>query len=519
MIERPPSKSIVNYGGILKQRLSDSGNPYRILAKQTNNAGEKAELTRLSKAPLVDLVASWWGLDKPKDASDLTVLLGACPDLTISYLERATSKNPDRPKRPSGSNFKHLSRAKATVWAGHGLSPTGDSIALLADIGRLYRMGTALGSTKIQIALAGPHWVSYSIAATRSASTIETLHHRHLQRQLLYRTAGLTDSDVEVWDIGSAPAGKQIYLTTLNEYVEDALQIYQALTTEQRNVLTRLTEQPLSADIGLPEITLFNQDILSYGTSVQRRLAIALAAELKKDLVAIEGAVEYLGEQSSGDESQATDLRALRTAMLYLVCQIHMQRSRSNTLKIGPETERLFDIPSNRMAQSDKPLVSLYLRHYEFARRRVLPYTALSIDVAKEEHWQNAHGDLILVEHREDADLQHITRVLDATSVHHRARLIADLASFTVHAVRDSSVRSALIKTWATIDEPMAEKMLAAATSKSLTRVAAAAFMQQDEETIPYWIMPFLWGKDDWKERYPALSNFVLALNRLFSNT
>lgn len=331
----------------------------------------------------------------------------------------------------------------------HGLSPIGDSILLLADVGRGFRASAALG-LGMQVMVADISWMS----SNRSIRQFESLSMTDIdtglrvcldKRKRLYEALSITPRDHKIVPFnrpGTISARK------LEQISSRYLALARAIWGD--DVEGRLEIEKISnIDRPLHQLSLRKEAVTP--------AHMAAFSQFPDALKALEGALEpHLGIL----RVIAKQFHTFDTEVFtYFFAQYYAQDNyRGSALKVAPISEKRFDEPFDKLdayfrawgeghstsdilaaALQNKakvPLAVAYLPQYVLNGIRVLPYTPLSLDALKAEKKDHRvlQQKLIMVEG--DGDREHVGRAIEGTPVYHRNRLIADLLSFFMLARR-----------------------------------------------------------------------------------
>ncbi len=418
--------------------------------------------------------------DDPKGLPDIAFL--ACPERLLgklSYLcldKQKRSWETIRSERPEEvhdemvhclieyeneepySAFSNLRTAEQfrfvkSILLGHGLSPIGDSILILADIGRAYRAAFAMG-LDIQVMLADISWMS----SNRSIRQFETLKDSDIDtglRVCLDRRTRLYDAmeiahdihEILPYEKAKKISGKKLKQIS-SRYVELAKTIWGESTTSrlEREQIKRIAE-PIYRTASTP-----SEDFPSYLITLGQFAGVLSSIEeaLKPHLEILRVIAKQF---SSFDEEVFT----------YFFAQYYAQDAyRGSVLKIAPVSERNFDEPFDKLDKyfrawgeghsvgelaasgytppTTPPLSAVYLPQYMLGNMSVLPYAPLSLDALKQEAKDHELVRKKLMMLDSDVNLygQHVLNIalLKQTPLAKRNRLIADLASFLLLCTR-----------------------------------------------------------------------------------
>jgi hypothetical protein len=512
-----------NYPAVLFQNIDKLPQWYRARKKHLTS-----EARRLGQAPIAEQLAHWLRIPPGTDPALSSRLLGAIPDFSIRFLLDPESVR--NRKTPTGFNLETLSSAcNSGVWTGHGLSAEGDSIALLADLGRVLRLGAALQARKRQVVVAGPNWAGYSAAAIKSGAPGRLLNDNLRWRKRIYQLCGF-NGEIEVWDHvnSGSSTGPAIDADKLDARIRSAIGLAKHLVGNAFSQgsfdaaeLAKLEAWLACAD-GRTAENLKNLGVVDNDQCILKdkwlteQAIRAVAREWREDIVILSSVAGYFIESLSGVHSRFE--KALEAGLKYLLSQVDMQSSKRGSLKVGPETEVRFDTPFNELGGVGDPLATVYFRHYQFGDTRVLPYTALSIDLSRSTSENETGLDRIImisdVNEPDKAKIK-IAAILRKTNRLERANLLADLTSFTVHALLRADRSSEVARRLQAVDEQMHQACLKALENEaSIADDAHRLLTEPHMDSVPYWVMPWLWGDGNWAEKMDAVVEFIIEISQ-----
>lgn len=341
----------------------------------------------------------------------------------------------------------------------HGLSPIGDSIALLAELGRLFRTSIVL-DLPINVMLADISWMS----SNRSIKQFKSLNEKEIdnglricldKRQRLYKNLQLK---TELKEISLYPRPNAISGKKLERISQNYMKLANALWGEKAN--GHLDHQTVSA-ISKPFASLENLDKID-------------DLSLPEHIKALSKFPKVL---SSIDSHLSKHLQILRTVakqfnsfeeeiFTYFFAQYYAQEPyKSGFLKIAPVSELKFDKPfsdlggcfkawdddadhNDREVHEDK-LPAIYLPQYKIGKYAVLPYSPLSLDILRnriEDHTL-LRDEIILLQ--ENQNIETIRKILLSTDLQDRNRIVSDSLSFIMmtnymakHPIEDMLAKS-----------------------------------------------------------------------------
>lgn len=332
----------------------------------------------------------------------------------------------------------------------HGLSPIGDSLLLLADLGRVFRMSSLTGFS-IQAMLADVSWMS----SNRSIRQMESLDDKSIdtglrvcldKRRRLYESLGINVDikEITAFDRATGISGKK--LEAIGEH-------YTALVKSiwGDDCLGRMEPaQVKSICMPLEQLPFRNNGPLPNHMSAIGQFPKALAAlenELKPHLEIL----RMIAKQFNTFDNEVFS---------YFFAQYYAQdKYRGNSLKIAPISESRFDEPYDELDQyfkawgdghsttelasgaieepSTKPMTAIYMPQYTLGSYSLLPYTPLSLDsvkTAKLNHVEFSNEVCLLDIDAFEFDV--LKGLIDLTPTVDRNRLLADLLSFVIECIK-----------------------------------------------------------------------------------
>lgn len=379
------------------------------------------------------------------------------PEEISDWMVKCLMEYENEEQHTSFSNLRTTEQFRfvKSVLLGHGLSPIGDTILILADIGRAYRASSAMG-LEITVMLADISWMS----SNRSIRQFETLKDSDIDtglRVCLDRRTRLYDAmeiahdihEILPYEKAKKISGKKLKQIS-SRYVELAQTIWGEGTTSklERAQVKRIAE-PIYRNI-----TTTSDELPVYLRTLGQFPAVLSAMEdaLKPHLEILRVIAKQF---NSFDEEVFT----------YFFAQYYAQDGyRGSVLKIAPISERNFDEPFDKLDKyfrawgeghslgemavssytppNTPPLSAAYLPQYAVGNMSILPYAPLSLDALKQEPKDHEliRKKLMML----DSDIHYNlyaahelnNALLKETPLAKRNRLIADLASFLLLCTR-----------------------------------------------------------------------------------
>jgi hypothetical protein len=332
----------------------------------------------------------------------------------------------------------------------HGLSPIGDSILLLAEIGRVSRLAWALG-LPWHVMLADISWMSSNRSirqfSTLSEQTIDTGLRVCLdKRRRLYDALNATPHLREITPYDRANAISRTKLRQISEHYRALVESLwgEAATGKLEYSQVQAISAPLDQAI-LREATSLPTHIRVLG-QFPRTLS-ALEHELKPHLEILRTIAKQF---NTFDDEVFT----------YFFAQYYAQQSyKGAAIKVAPISERRFDEPfdtldeyfqawgeghsttnigaGNVTGKSGPPLSAAYLPQYQIGNLKMLPYTPLSLDAhhLTEKDHKLVESSMLGLDDRE-LESARVVELLRDTPIVNRNRLVSDLVSFIQLCVR-----------------------------------------------------------------------------------
>jgi hypothetical protein len=346
----------------------------------------------------------------------------------------------------------------------HGLSPIGDSILLLADIGRSFRTSKVLRKP-LKVMLADPTWMSSNRSIYKFTSLSEDDIDKGLRiafhnREKLYSELkiDIDKKGISAYDRENAISRKKLQkicayyegLTSAiwgkslknNDEINDTEDLYES---KNNNEILKVITKPLELIPNFEGIGGFK------------------VPEHIKALSQFPGVLRGI------ENNIKPHLEILRTIAVlfstfdaeifsYFFTQYYAQNEyRGTSLKIAPISESKFDKPfddldlyfkswgeghttndlladGQKTISSAKKLSAIYLPQYTLGNFKLLPYTPLSLDALKLK--SKSHLEILdnILSLESEISLLKINEVILKTPLFERNRLLSDLSSFLLLA-------------------------------------------------------------------------------------
>ena len=420
----------------------------------------------------------------------------------------------------------------------HGLSPTPDSILLLADIGRAARISYALGLSEVHVMLADVTWMKHN-RSIRDRFAEEDEYRDSLvvcqdKRERLYKALKLK---VDIFEISDNEGPTAISLSRLREAARMHREIAVALWGEE---VLEPHDPGIKALVGQSFESLMPHRLEALPAAIRPllrtpRFGAAIEDSLRPYLIILRAVSELF---SSFDED----------VFIYYLAQFYAQDAYKQFLKVAVYSELKFDryydehhdifagfasgdmqsqttVRRRRVGRTVPVRRYAYFPQYRLSDLKVLPYTSLSLDVKKsDEPLETLLDKMILLrdcgEKTAGENLAKIERVLRSTSLLARNRLISDLLSFThllVSRVRSEAQRGTpLEQSIQRLGKRIAEELYSPATSmnhymKNFQEWLTA--IDDPHSVHPFHLKPYNWDEARWSdEMFRNAATFIFEL-------
>lgn len=322
----------------------------------------------------------------------------------------------------------------------HGLSPCGDSLSLLASIGRDVSVGAALGVEKLQYCVQGParaelnSSISRILAAWPAAARSDLIHADiRARRDFLALvsgaaaeasasdTAGLPELHVRVVDFEPSTVVDEVY--PVARTVERAWDVVDRIFGSDREALADMSRACVTAALTRYERTSDGRHPAGGSTE---------AAYLLRSLNGLLGVAPRITDDS----------------LRYYFTEHECMKAKMgpNSARFGPPEERNWDGPFSTWAGPDTAAgqVGVYTRKYAVRESWGLPYSHVAGNtISAITEVPAAVDDLLFVG---DTDPLAIRGLLASADRVESRRFLADLASFAVVAARATAEGQGLLQ-------------------------------------------------------------------------
>lgn len=356
------------------------------------------------------------------DTESVSVLLPLVPEILMGWIDGSVDQREmvEYKHSDSGASIKQYK----SILLCHTPTPTWDSAALLAELGRSLRIANGL-SLPIKMMFAGFTWAEFNWVA-QDTSCQKNLHQSVRWRKSLYdhlwastRRNGdklEADKDIKIWEVSDDSVVKIQFVRELsNEYSRLA----KALWGED-HVSGKLSAETVEILKGSLNIKSVHSNINLYGLTIIRQ-------SIEKHLEVIKNVMCNLKRLDAD-------------TFLYFLLQYYNQSYYSDCIKVGVMREKAFDVPFKMLSEASKAQknhigqASLYFSDYYFSRNEkrealtVHPYyfpsgslyTFCNVPTDAREH-------CIMLDDRDDLK---ILKHLELMKEFDKAKFISDILSY-----------------------------------------------------------------------------------------
>jgi hypothetical protein len=409
----------------------------------------------------------------------------------------------------------------------HGLSPTSDTILLLADLGRCLRISNAVGIFNLKILLADISWIKYNRSINQLFKAKEFINQLRIcldKRKRLYNALNM---EYEVFSISDFENKRRsINKSQILSHITNFRDLARLLWGEQA---LKGHNQDVQAIIGkslgqIPNkyLSLLPPTIEKLLSLKNKEVAYALENTLESDLKILRTVSELF---SSFDEE----------IFIYYFAQFFAQSHFSQYLKIAPISETKFDQPflTHKEVFSEIAKVTveskgtapgyIYCPQYKIGSLQLLPYTSISGDVIKNKiDVDEFQSQTILLDDIYDKKLDKIIGVITTTETAHRNRLLSDLLSFIHHLYQfiSESEKKEIINH---LEGVSAQIAIQISSQTDLPEEYFSIFSEWlktiGDNVMPFHVIPYLWEDSDWDtEKIENVSRLILKILEIISN-
>lgn len=364
----------------------------------------------------------------------------------ITYLKTIDVEGQDAQYKnlDSSTVFNHIKQ----ILICHGLSPIGDSILLLSDLGRCCRY-SLLSGLPMNVMLADISWMSSNRSIRQFNSITEATIDTGLRvcldkRRRLYESLKITTDlrEITPYERANTISYNKLKLIS-NNYISLAKMLWDITT-----------EEPLTFD----KVKIIANYLDNYGRTSALPNALSVLSQFPNALASLE---RELKPHLEIIRTIAKQFNSLNDEIFkYFFAQYYAQQVyRGNSIKIAPISEKKFDEPFDSLdlyfqawgeghstvdmllkqtsLKKSAELSAIYLPQYQLGTRFYLPYSPLSLDALKfPEKDHNIILQNIICIDNDNFEEHHIKDILKLTPVYNRNRLIADLYSFVFYCIK-----------------------------------------------------------------------------------
>jgi hypothetical protein len=421
----------------------------------------------------------------------------------------------------------------------HGLSPTPDTVLLLADIGRAARISHAMGLGDVHVMLADVSWMRHN-RSVLGHFTDEDEYSNQLRvcqdnRRRIYKALKLR---CDVFSISAHQGSTSISRPSLQSagalYRELAVALWGERALGPHDVETK-------ALIGQSFNGMKPRNVALLPTQIQALLKFPECASGLEN--SLRGELKILRSLSELFSSFDGDI------FVYYFAQFFAQNSYKQFLKVAVCSEFKFDsyfdrnyehfvrfaaedasakapVRGRRNRETKLPLRRyVYLPQYQLGEFELLPYSSLSLDVMKsEEPLDGIFKRLILLKDCGDRGarlhLEKIAKVLSLTPLAARNRLVSDLLSFAhllVTRVRaEANPDANLSKAIYNLGKGIALDIYSAEYGMADYPLHFSDWLKasdKEDSVLPFHLKPYTWDDERWSDgTLETAATFVFEL-------
>lgn len=406
----------------------------------------------------------------------------------------------------------------------HGLSPTSDTIILLADIGRVLRMANSIGIYRTEVLLADVTWIKYNRSINQLYTPKEFLNQLRIcldKRKRIYKllklkytTFGISDQTSENNNLNKTEISKHVkQFRDLAELIWGKKSL-EAHKDEMLKIIGKSLDQIPKRD--LQYLPFYMSKLIELK---EKDVAIGIEEKLHSELKILRSISELF---SSFDEE----------IFLYYFAQYFAQTNYNKFLKIAPLSEEKFDQPFLKYAEDFEKVANnnkkdnitekfsgyIYAPQYKLGDFQLLPYTSISADVIRKGKVEEFLDKTILLDDSFDDKIDKIIGVVTTTEIQHRNRLASDLLSFAHFLIEniDTSQKCNLLDK---IEALSYDIFIQINSTNDSTKDYTIIFsdwiksIANKDAVVPFHIIPYLWEDKDWDtDRIIKFSNLIMTL-------
>ncbi|MCX7759352.1 MAG: hypothetical protein N2169_07100 [bacterium] len=442
-------------------------------------------------------------------------LIGLVPEILFGFLEGKKKDARSIISFYCPKEVKNLKERKGVLLC-HALSPFSESIGLLADIGRGFRISLGLG-LPMKVMLAGTSWTEYNWVVV-DLDLSQNLPYNQLWRQQFYAYLGI-DYDLLTTD--------NIIETDIRLMASNYVELSKAIWGKSINTRKLSYDQVKKCLDSLKLYPKNNVGIDLFSINV-------LSPALKPHKIALECILKNF-------------LRVDFVTFLYFFLQYYHQLRYKGYLKVSvarerdfDESFRLIDSKMTKDERDERDLAGLYFPDYEYGKIEInnksekltaLPYYFPSGTIYKlfRNNLEGAINHCIILNDgcNQTDKTEKIKTILKSCDKFSKARLISDLLSFAhLFALKNSNVRNkvknwmqsirskdfskTLLNSWDIYASDNSNKTFSH-DCKEWSYLAFTVFAK--DIPIPYFFLPYLWENEVSVEEEANLIKILLQLS------
>lgn len=436
----------------------------------------------------------------------LKYLISAIPESLLSIINEERKQFSDLTEFWNLSDLGDFDNIDGTLTC-HALSPMGDSIFLISDLGRALRISSILDK-QLSVLLADKEWSSYNWVVQDYGT--HNLTKSFEWRKDLYKSLGLSVDQCNLSNINNGEIAKEQIEKLASEFEDFSRAVFGS-----KYIGKKLNSKEIN--------------------DLKQKIKIQLINEPKIDLLELNIFSEKLIPERTILEISLNYLRKLdQTTFTYYFTQRYHQYKYKNFLKLAIRSEKQFDRPFFELdklegAKKFGVTKSIYFSDYvlfeeDMVEKFVIPYYFPSgslynnlIDI------DNYSKDVILLDDYQNKDK--FIRIFSKMPYPHNARLLSDLLSFvhfyifpqknstnkrTFKSSIDKIIREydiELLESWKYYARPSKDFR-----NRTLTWSDYIFSNWPKDLKTPYYILPFIKLKEESELQYANLTFEIFRL-------
>ncbi len=336
----------------------------------------------------------------------LYFLMSSVPEIIFNEIGNKKKSLNNQIEVWNPKNQTNLNEIKGVLTC-HALSPLGDTIFLLSDLGRALRTAATLNKKRLTIMLANKDWSEYNWVASE-------IGNHNLINSFTWRTKSLylkIGADVNECDLTNVPNGipksKIEELGTAYEYLVRSIfgSNYIGRKLKKEEVENLMDKYKLYSDKS-KKVNFLDIPLIKEKLKPEKEVIINILRTLK---------------------------RFDQNTFIYYFTQRFQQYNYNGFLKVAVRSEKNFDIPFYSLDKTDKNKgvdFSFYFENYKlYDDKFVIPYYFPSGSLYEEKDLIDDYiNEVIMLDDFDDKDK--IKRVFNKMNYPYDARLVSDFFSF-----------------------------------------------------------------------------------------